>query len=90
MRVHFIMGLLTSYPNRSNRIEVQPSLLITFPPRNPPITTTPNYLHIVPKNSNSHSGMKGDRGEFPRFSNPTKNPFLSPKGNGSFVTLISM
>jgi len=80
--------LLASYPNRSSQIEVQPGLVIAFPPRNPPIITTFKYPNIVPRNFNSHSNIEGDWGEFPRFSNPTRNPFPSPKSYGSFATQL--
>ncbi len=40
---HGFGQLLTSCPNRSNRLEVQPRLLITFPPKNLPITITLSY-----------------------------------------------
>ncbi len=81
---HGFGHLLTSYPNWSNQLEVQPGLLIAFRPKNLPITTTLRYPNIVSRNFSSHSSIKGDRGKFPRFSNPTKNPFSFPRGQWLF------
>jgi len=61
---HGFKHLLVSCPERFSQIEIQPSLLVAFPPRNPPIITTLNYPNIVPRNSDSHSLIKGDKGEF--------------------------
>jgi len=35
-------------------------------------------------------GIEGDRGEFPRFSNPIGNPFPSSEGYGSFAAPTSI
>jgi hypothetical protein len=87
---HGFGHLLASCLEIFSQIEIQPSLLVTFPPGNPPITTTSNYPNIVPRNCGSHSRIKGDRGEFIGFSNPTKNPFPSPKGYGFFAAPAPM
>jgi hypothetical protein len=87
---HGFGHLLASCLEIFSQIEIQPSLPVTFPPGNPPITTTSNYPNIVPRNCGSHSRIKGDRGEFIGFSNPTKNPFPSPKGYGFFAAPAPM
>jgi hypothetical protein len=87
---HGFGHLLARCPHISTRIEIQPILPATFPLVNLPIALVPNYPNIVLRNSGSHSSIRGDRGEFPRVSNPIGNPFPSPKGYGSFAALTSM
>ncbi len=67
---HGFGHLLVSYPYRSSQVEVQLILLTTLPLVNLPITPVLSYPNIIPRNSNPHLGIRGDRGEFPRFSNP--------------------
>jgi len=62
----------------------------TLPLVNLPIALIPNYPNIVLRNSGSHLNIGGNRGEFPRVSNPIGNPFPSPKGYGSFAALAFM
>jgi hypothetical protein len=62
----------------------------TFPSRNPPIIIIFSYPNIALRNSGSHLSIGVDKGEFPRFSNPTRNFFPSLEGYGSFLTLTSM
>jgi hypothetical protein len=81
---HGFGHLLTNCPNRFNWLEVQPRLLITFPPKKNSITITLSYPNIVSKNFSSHSSIKGNRGKFLRFSNPTKNLFSFPRGQWLF------
>jgi hypothetical protein len=69
---HGLGHLLASCPYKSSWVEVQPSLLIAFPLRNPSTATILSYLNIVLSNSSSLLGIGEDRGEFPRFPNPTK------------------
>jgi hypothetical protein len=82
--------LLTSCPYRSSWVEVQLGLPIALPLGNPPITMVPCYPNFVPRNSSSHLGIDGDRGEFLGFLNPTRNSLPSLEGYGPFPTLASM
>lgn len=81
---HKFGDLLTYYPYKSNRVEVQPILIVTFRSINHAIALVPKNPNLIPKNFGSHMGIKGNRGEFLRFLNPTKNPLPSPKCYGVF------
>jgi hypothetical protein len=87
---HRFGHLLTYYPYRSSRVEVQPVLIVAFPSINHVIALVPNYPNLVPRNSGSHLGIRGNRGEFLRFLNPTKNPLPSPECYGVFLAPASM
>jgi hypothetical protein len=65
-------------------------LLTTLPLINPLIGPVSSYPNIVPRNSDSHLGIEGNRGEFLGFSNLLGNPFPSPEGYGSFAALAFM
>jgi hypothetical protein len=82
--------LLTYYPYRSNQVEVQPILIVAFPSINHVIALIPNYPNLVPRNYGSHLGIRGNRGEFLRFLNLTKNPLPSLECYGVFVAPASM
>jgi hypothetical protein len=82
--------LLTYYPCRCSRIEVQPVLIIAFPSINHVIALVLNYPNLVPRNFSSHLGIMGNRGEFLRFLNPTKNPLPSLECYGVFLAQASM
>jgi hypothetical protein len=69
---HRFGHLLTEYPYRSSRVEVQPVLIVAFPSINHAIALVPNYPNLVPRNSGLHLGIRGKRGEFLRFLNPAK------------------
>jgi hypothetical protein len=69
---HGLGHLLANCPYKSSWVEVQLSLLITFPLGNPPIATIFSYPNIVPRNFDSLLGIKEDKGEFLGFPNPTK------------------
>jgi hypothetical protein len=62
---HGFGHLLASYPYRSSQVEVQPILLTTLPLVNLPIALVPSYPNTLLRNSGSHPGIRGDRGEFP-------------------------
>ncbi len=68
---HGFGHLLANCPNRSSQVEIHASFSIALHARNPPIAIVLSYPNIVPRNYDSHLGIEGDKGEFPRFSNPT-------------------
>ncbi len=86
---HGFEHLLTNWPYRSSRVEIQSGLSVALPLGNPPIAIVLHYPNIVPRNFDSHLDASGDRGEFFRFLNPTRNSFPSLEGYGFFPALAS-